>query len=90
MLKQPGHGGIRVGITSSQQSLLTSDSRETHSFKLRHGRNIELGSGGCYTSALIAIEQVTTDQEQHRDQDPLLRLVDLCQGIYRGSASPGQ
>lgn len=47
MLKEPSHGRISIAITSSEQCLLTSDGRETHSFKLRHGSGVELGSGSC-------------------------------------------
>jgi hypothetical protein len=47
VLKEPSHGRISIAVTSSEQCLLTSDGRETHRFKLRHGSGVKLGSGSC-------------------------------------------
>jgi hypothetical protein len=58
VLKQPGHGHLGVIPAGRQKGFLTTDCRETHRFKLRHGDSVELwssrGGGGLHVELFLA------------------------------------
>lgn len=87
MLEQPSHGAFRITVARGQECFLTSDRREAHRLELRHGSDVELWALCHWVKISTSIQTGEwaswTHQVMPQDQDPLLPLVDLDQGIRR-------